>query len=187
MPEWDAIYSWLDSYCGSTYDLHEELQTLKNPNFVFLDTTTWKLLMAKMIDDLSDIYDIISDHLIEIPDYLPDGETMKKMFAEQIIGAMKDSLNDTKRQLHINPHSIAKYDVLIKEIETMYDLITLLSQNDKDTIINDRLFDKYNEENDNAFIEYFDIASNDLSTMHDIVSSVIEEFGSDDTDDTEYL
>jgi hypothetical protein len=140
-----------------------------------------------MIDDLSDIYDVISEHTIEIPDDLPDGETMKKMFAEKILGSMKDSLNDTKRQLHINPHSIAKYDVLIKEIETMYDLITLLSQNDKDTIINDRLFDKYNKDNDDAFIEYFDIESSDLSIMHDIVSSVIEEFGSDDADDTEYL
>jgi hypothetical protein len=181
----DEISVWIESYSGSTYDISDEIMTLKDPNYVFLNTTEWKLMMAKMIDDLSEIYDIISNHSDLIPDDLPDAETMKKMFASTIIGAMLNSLNDTKRQLHITTHSITKHDILVKEIETMYDLITMLSMNDKDTIINDKLFDKYNEENDDAFIEYFQIASNDLSAMHDIVSSVIEEFGSDDSDDTE--
>ena len=177
---WDAIGAWIESYSGTTYNIDEDVQTLSDPNYVFLHTMEWKLTLANMIDNLSEIYDVISSNSILIPDDLPDAETMKRMFAEKIIGAMYDSLNDAKRQLHIETHRIAKHEVLIKEIETMYDLINLLSMNSKDTIINDRLFDKYNAENDDAFITYFHIASNDLSIMHDIVSSVIDEFGSDD-------
>ena len=184
---WEEIYVWIESYSGCTYNIDDDVETLKDPNYVFLNTTEWKLTLTKLIDNLSDIYDIIADHSMDIPDELPDAEAMKKMFAEKIIGVMLDSLNDAKRQLHITPHSITKHDILVKEIETMYDLICMLSMNDKDTIINDRMFDRYNEENDDAFIEYFDIASNDLSAMHDIVSSVIDEFGSEDSDDTEDL
>lgn len=184
---WEAIYVWIESFSGSTYDVDDDINKLNDPNYVFLNTTEWKLTLAKMIDDLSDIYDIIADHSSEIPDDLPDAEAMKKMFAEKIIGAMVNALNDAKRQLHISTHSITKHDILVKEIETMYDLISMLALNDKDTIINDRMFDRYNEENDDAFIEYFNIASNDLSAMHDIVSSVIDEFGSEDSDDTEDL
>lgn len=180
---WDEICVWIESYSGSTFSFNDEIQTLSNPNYVFTNTMEWKLTLSKMIDNLSDIYDIISEHADEIPDDLPDAEKMKRMFAETIIGAMLNSLNSTKQQLHIEVHNIAKHDVLVKEIETMYDLISMLSMNDKDTIINDRLFDKYNEENDDAFTNYFDIVSSDLSNMHDIVSSVIEEFGSDDFDD----
>ena len=182
---WPEIYVWIESYSGSTFDIDEEIEMLSDPNFVFVDTMTWKLTLAKMVDDLSDIYDIISDHHDEIPDELPNAESMKKMFAEKILGTMLNSLNNTKEQLHIEVHDIGKHEVLVKEIEVMYDLITMLAMNDKDTIINNQMFNKYNEENDDAFIEYFGLVSEDLLNMHDVVSSVIEEFGSDDTDDTE--
>ena len=62
----------------------------------------------------------------------------------------------------------------------MYDLIKMLSTNTIESILDERLFDIYNEENDNALSDLFDISANDLTNMHYTVNSVIEEANLDE-------
>ena len=62
----------------------------------------------------------------------------------------------------------------------MYDLIKMLSTNTIESILDERMFDIYNEENDNALSDLFDISANDLTNMHYTVNSVIEEANLDE-------
>lgn len=175
MDRWQEIYIWIESYSGCTYDIDESIAKLKDPNIVFVNKLDWKLTMEKLIDDLSDIWDIIEEHEYLIPDELPDGELMKQMFRDKIIGTTVASLNDIKRQLHIQQSDIGDYRVIQYQIDLMYDLIDMLSSNDMDTIIQEKLFDRYEEQNEDALYNTFGITKEDLSNMHDTITSVIEE------------
>jgi hypothetical protein len=58
----------------------------------------------------------------------------------------------------------------------------MLSTNTLDDIIEKKKFDKYNEENDDAFTDLFGLTSSDMSNMFYTISSIKEAFGSDDED-----
>lgn len=180
---WQEIYIWIESYSGCTYDIDESIEKLNDPNIVFLNRLSWKLTIEQLIDDLSDIYDIIDEQQFMIPDNLPNAEEMKKLFREKILDTVTTSLNDIKRQLHIPQINIADHRLVLYHVDVMYDLIDMLSTNSMDTITTDNLFDKYNEENDDAFINLFGISKEDLPNMHDTVNSVIDDANASDDEE----
>ena len=102
------------------------------------------------------------------------------MFREKFVSAVADSLNDIKRQLHIEQKEISDHRLLSYHVDVMYDLIKMLSTNTIESILDERMFDIYNEENDNALSDLFDISANDLTNMHYTVNSVIEEANLDE-------
>jgi hypothetical protein len=73
--------------------------------------------------------------------------------------------------------------VLLLHVDKLTDLINLLSTNTLDDIIEKKKFDKYNEENDDAFTDLFGLTSSDMSNMFYTISSIKEAFGSDDDED----
>lgn len=172
---WQEMYLWLESYSGCTYDIDDDIRRISDPNFPFLNTYEWKLTMEVLVDNLIEIYEIIDNYGFMIPDDMPDAENMKKLFNQKILGAVLDSLNMVKRQLHIEEVELRDHNKLLKHVEVMADIITMLSSNNMDDIITNKLYDKYNEENDDALGE-LQISQNDLSNMQFTVNSVIEDF-----------
>lgn len=172
---WQEIYIWIESYSGCTYDIDESIERLRDPNIAFVNRLDWKLTIEKLIDDLVDIYDIIDEYGYLIPDELPDSDAMKQMYREKIIGNVMKSVNDVKRQLHIQQLEIGDHRLILYHVDVLYDLMDMLALNSMDTIINDQLFDKYENENDDAFENTLNITKSDLSNMHDTINSVIEE------------
>ena len=181
---WQEIYIWVESYAGCAYDIEESIQMLDDPNIVFRNRFEWKITVEELLDDLVDIYDIIDEYGYLIPDQLPDASDMKQMYREKILGAVMKSLNDIKRQLHIQQIDLGDHRLIMYHVDVMYDLIDMLASNTMDTIIEKHLFEKYNEENDDAFDNLFGITKNDLSNMHETINSVIDDL-SDDNDDDE--
>lgn len=177
---WQLMYVWLDSYSGCEYNIDDEINILKDPNIAFINPLSWKLTCESIIDALSDVFDVIDEHETLIPDDLPSANKMKQMFREKFVSAVADSLNDIKRQLHIEQKDISDHRLLSYHVDVMYDLIKMLSTNTIESILDERMFDIYNEENDNALSDLFDISANDLTNMHYTVNSVIEEANLDE-------
>ena len=179
---WEEIYVWIESYSGCSYDMTKDIDFITDMNTPFVETFEWRLTAEKMVDDLSSIYDIITEYHNLIPDTLPSESKMKKMFAEQVLGAILQAVNNVKKQLHIQQIDITDHNVLLLHVDKLTDLINLLSTNTLDDIIEKKKFDKYNEENDDAFTDLFGLTSSDMSNMFYTISSIKEAFGSDDED-----
>lgn len=182
---WDEIYAWIESYAGTSCDVDDGVNYIKDMNKPFTDTYEWRLINEQLIDDLSDIYDVLSENATMIPDKLPSAAKMKQMFGEKVLLGMLEGLNNVKRQLHIQQVDINDYNVLLKHIDVMADLINMLKENSIDTIIEKQMFDKYNEENEDDFINLFGLTSSDMSNMHYTVSSIIESLEDDEDIDEE--
>lgn len=179
---WQEIYTWIESYTGCTYDIDDSVEKITDQNFPFLYPFEWKLILEMFVDDLGEIYEVIDTYEENIPDTIPGADELKRMFSEKILGAILVSLNNVKRQLHIERVNITDHLELLKQVDIMYLLIQMLATNDMETIVSTKMFDRCNEECDNGFTDVFNIVSSDISTMHEVVTSIIDVFGMDEED-----
>lgn len=178
---WEEIYIWIESYAGCSYDVDKELEFIKDNDKPFTETIEWKLVNEQLIDQLSEIFDIINEYGSLIPDNLPDEDKMKQAFASKILLGMLEGINGVKRQLHIQQVDINDYNVLLKHVDVLFDLISMMKENNLDTIIEKGMFDKYNEENEDDFTDLLGLTSSDVSNIYYTIASVNE----DDEDEDE--
>lgn len=172
---WEKIYVWIESYAGCSYDVDEAISYINNNDNPFVNTVEWKLVNEQLVDQLEEIFDIITDNATLIPDDLPDSNDMKKMFAGKILMGMLSGLNNVKRQLHIQQIDINDYNVLLHHIDVMFDLICMMKENSLDEIIDKSMFDKYNEENEDMFTDLFGLTSSDVSNIYYTISAITEQ------------
>lgn len=183
MNVWEEIYIWIESYTGCSYNVDDEITYVNNADVPFTNTLEWRMVNEQLIDQLSEIYDIINDNLTMIPDDLPDADKMKRMFTEKILIGMLNGVNNVKRQLHIQQIDINDYNVLLFHIDVLRDLIMMVNENSLDDIIEKGMFDKYNEENEDAFTDILGLTSTDMSNIYYTITSIREESDGEDIDE----
>lgn len=178
---WAEIYAWIEQYSGVSYDLNEDINEIKG-DVAFIETFFWATKISMIIDNLDEALSVVDEHYYDLTDDLPDANTLKKMLTTDVLAKILEQVVEIKRQLGISAKKINTVTDLLQHVNTMRDLIEMLKENNMEDIVKQRLFDKYNEENDDAFTELLDLHKNDMTNMWDVVHSVVDNETDDDED-----
>lgn len=180
--DWEAVYSWLEQHSGVSYDLNDDINQIKG-DVAFTETFTWATKISLILDELDDALDVIDENYRELTDDLPGRDDFKKMLVADTIMKILNEVNGIKRQLGITPTKIKTVNELLQHVNAIRDLINMLKINPIEDIIKDKLFEKYEDENDDAFSELLDLHKNDMTNLWETVRSVVDYIEDDDESD----
>ena len=177
--DWEAVYSWLEQHSGVSYDLNDDINQIKG-DVAFTETFTWATKISLILDELDDALDVIDENHRELTEDLPGRDDFKRMLVADTIMKILNEVNGIKRQLGITPTKIKTVNELLQHVNALRDLINMLKINPIEDIIKDKLFEKYEDENDDAFSELLDLHKNDMTNLWETVRSVVDYIEDDD-------
>lgn len=182
--DWEAVYSWLEQHSGVSYDLNDDINQIKG-DVAFTETFTWATKISLILDELDDALDVIDENHRELTEDLPGRDDFKRMLVADTIMKILNEVNGIKRQLGITPTKIKTVNELLQHVNAIRDLINMLKINPIEDIIKDKLFEKYEDENDDAFSELLDLHKNDMTNLWETVRSVVD-YIEDDDDESDW-
>ena len=182
--DWEAVYSWLEQHSGVSYDLNDDINQIKG-DVAFTETFTWATKISLILDELDDALDVIDENHRELTEDLPGRDDFKRMLVTDTIMKILNEVNGIKRQLGITPTKIKTVNELLQHVNALRDLINMLKINPIEDIIKDKLFEKYEDENDDAFSELLDLHKNDMTNLWETVRSVVD-YIEDDDDESDW-
>lgn len=182
--DWEAVYSWLEQHSGVSYDLNDDINQIKG-DVAFTETFTWATKISLILDELDDALDVIDENHRELTEDLPGRDDFKRMLVTDTIMKILNEVNGIKRQLGITPTKIKTVNELLQHVNAIRDLINMLKINPIEDIIKDKLFEKYEDENDDAFSELLDLHKNDMTNLWETVRSVVD-YIEDDDDESDW-
>ena len=182
--DWEAVYSWLEQHSGVSYDLNDDINQIKG-DVAFTETFTWATKISLILDELDEALDVIDENHRELTEDLPGRDDFKRMLVTYTIMKILNEVNGIKRQLGITPTKIKTVNELLQHVNALRDLINMLKINPIEDIIKDKLFEKYEDENDDAFSELLDLHKNDMTNLWETVRSVVD-YIEDDDDESDW-
>ena len=182
--DWEAVYSWLEQHSGVSYDLNDDINQIKG-DVAFTETFTWATKISLILDELDDALDVIDENHRELTEDLPGRDDFKRMLVADTIMKILNEVNGIKRQLGNKPTKIKTVNELLQHVNALRDLINMLKINPIEDIIKDKLFEKYEDENDDAFSELLDLHKNDMTNLWETVRSVVD-YIEDDDDESDW-
>lgn len=182
--DWEAVYSWLEQHSGVSYDLNDDINQIKG-DVAFTETFTWATKISLILDELDEALDVIDENHRELTEDLPGRDDFKRMLVADTIMKILNEVNGIKRQLGITPTKIKTVNELLQHVNALRDLINMLKINPIEDIIKDKLFEKYEDENDDAFSELLDLHKNDMTNLWETVRSVVD-YIEDDDDESDW-
>lgn len=182
--DWEAVYSWLEQHSGVSYDLNDDINQIKG-DVAFTETFTWATKISLILDELDEALDVIDENHRELTEDLPGRDDFKRMLVTDTIMKILNEVNGIKRQLGITPTKIKTVNELLQHVNAIRDLINMLKINPIEDIIKDKLFEKYEDENDDAFSELLDLHKNDMTNLWETVRSVVD-YIEDDDDESDW-
>jgi hypothetical protein len=178
----DEIYVWLDSYAGVSFDFDESMQEIGG-NIPVIEPFTWHSTILIVFEHLDSACDTIDEYWQAIPDYLPSKNKMKRTLTEHTLELIVTNVRNTCNMLNIDIPEMKTMDVLKRVIETLYDLLDMLTFYTIDDI-QKSAFDDYEESNNEAFSNILDLQKEDMiqlsQTVHAIRESYYDSFDIDD-------
>ena len=182
--DWEAVYSWFEQHSGVSYDLNDDISQIKG-DVAFTETFTWATKISLILDELDEALDVIDENHRELTEDLPGRDDFKRMLVTDTIMKILNEVNGIKRQLGITPTKIKTVNELLQHVNALRDLINMLKINPIEDIIKDKLFEKYEDENDDAFSELLDLHKNDMTNLWETVRSVVD-YIEDDDDESDW-
>lgn len=173
-------YDWLESRSGSSFNFNELYHKLSMNN-IFIDPYDWLYSYNNMISLIGYAFEIIDQNSTELPFELPNSRTFKKAFANNVMNKMNNILSYIKQTLSIEVVDITSFESLTNHVNCLFDLVCICRENDIEYIYKNKLFDTNSEENQDVSIEsILQIQSADLTNIHSVISSIIEEYTFDE-------
>lgn len=181
----NEFYAWLEQHSGITYDMSDDVNSLYK-EMIFIDTFDWYISIENIISKLNEINDIIDTYGYDIPDEFMTPLNLKKMINSYMLKELTKIVNVVKEQLNFDIDEISSFEVLEHQVLGLSKLISFVKENDINSIIKNKLFDKYEDENDDMFNELFSLTEKDLSNIKfaidDIRTSYFESLNDDNND-----
>lgn len=169
---WTEFYIWIERYAGVSYDLQSEFSMLTK-YLIFVDPYEWKIRIDNIIQHTNDVIDTIDQFGDDIPDYLPDSKSMKRIFTENVVEQLLFVVNNVKRMINLEEVDITNYDILVNQVQTLSDLIKMCLD---DFPVKPTTYDTYEEENDDALQTYLGLLKSDLPNLGITVNEIRDEY-----------
>lgn len=178
---WYELYSWMEAITGKNFDYTEELSKMDD-DFVFVNPFLWSIKFDDVIDGLAEAVDVIVKHADELPATLPTAIELKASIVALITESLVSILDKIKLKLNIHVDSLSSFDDLLNHKTALCGLITLLNDNEIETIHQQNMLMDLNDECNNVITDIFNISIEDLYILQTNIQTIKQEY-SDNIDD----
>lgn len=171
----DEIYVWLESYAGVSYDFNEAITELSRTN-ACVDPFQWKISIETILDQLDQANDVIDEYKQSIPMELPAAKRMKRILTENMLTGVLGSVRGVFTQLNLDPPTITTVDKLRDVVQTMYELLTMLTSNDINDILKQNMYEDHEENDDDSFANVIGVMKQDVSALAMSVNAIRDSY-----------
>lgn len=161
---------WIEQYSGVSYNISDN-EALRDKYLPYVDPYEWKTNILMILDNLPDAIEVINTYANLIPDALPGKKEMKTLVVEDTTGRILRNIQGVLKELDLETPTIQSIDDLANVVNALGGLIELLSNTSTEDLLKNRVFEEYEEENDDILEEMFEIVKSDLSNMKFTVTS----------------
>lgn len=161
---------WIEQYSGVSYNISDN-EALSDKYLPYVDPYEWKTNILMILDNLPDAIEVINTYANLIPDALPGKKEMKTLVVEDTTGRILRNIQGVLKELDLETPTIQSIDDLANVVNALGGLIELLSNTSTEDLLKNRVFEEYEEENDDILEEMFEIVKSDLSNMKFTVTS----------------
>lgn len=180
--DWEVIYNWLEQKSGVSYDLNEDIESIKGDT-VFTDTFYWVMRIGLILSDLDDVIDVIDANANELTEDMPSREDLKKAIEYDCLQKLTDIIDSVKKQLGMSIIPIKDDEDVIENAQAIAEMISMCSSFSLEELQKREWFDEYNEQTDYVLTETLELHKNDLVDIHQTIETIREGFNTDEDDD----
>lgn len=171
----EEIYMWIEQYSGVSYNIADN-EDLNDKYLPYVDPYEWKTNILMILDNLPDAIEVINTYANLIPDALPGKKEMKTLVVEDTTGRILRNIQRVLKDLDLETPTIQSIDDLANVVNALGGLIDLLSNTSTEDLLKNKVFEEYEEENDDILEEMFELVKSDLSNMKFTVTAKHDEY-----------
>lgn len=180
----DELYVWLESYSGTSYDLVSTINSIE-ATLPFVSPFDWRTSIENVLDQMDEAVAVIEKYGKNLPDTLPTKQRAKRAFVMATLSSLMSNVSGVCRLLNIEIDDVNTIDQLRKVVLTISELLDMFINNDIDTIMNEELYDKHEDDNDDSFENLLGIDKRDLSQLSYNVTQIRSAYFMSLEDDSE--
>lgn len=176
----EYVYAWIESRTGVSYDFNQELASLAKGTLI---TSPMEFLSGyrQIINELTDCVDALNEYKDEIPEDLPDYKQLQELFAATVLDGVKSIIDSYMDKLSMRHVEINSMNELNETVEMLCALTNIFRYESPDEIIQNKTFEKLDDEYDNMFTDELNIVPSDMLNLATAIDALKEVY--DDTDD----
>lgn len=171
----EEIYMWIEQYSGVSYDM-SDIPELYDKYAPFVSPYDWKTAILMCLDRLPDAVDVINTYANYIPDRLPGKREMKSLVIQDATDKIVESVKRVTNALDLEFPKVQSLDDLANVVNVLSDLLDLLINTSLEVFTKNKVFEKYEEDNDDILEEIFEMSRSDISNMKFTVDAKREEY-----------
>lgn len=165
------IYTFLEEYTGTSYDFDSSVAEIQGET-AFVSPFEWRVAIENILNQLDDAIDAIDEHWRLIPPTMPNRSDSKRMLAQRTLSLLVKNIRNVCDQLNIDTPTMETLDQLKVVVQTLFELIEMLSSYELDQILKENMYETHEEENDDSFSNVLDVAKQDMTQLSFNVSAI---------------
>ena len=177
----DEMYIWLEEHGGTSFNIDDEIEGLSTGGLAFVDPYSWFLGISNVINLLDEAKQVVDENWRELYDELPSRTKFKKMLERNTVDKLYGVVKQAFKELNLMvPSESMTINTILNTASAMVDLVEMMTANDIEDILQNQLFEKYEESHDDAFSELLGIAKQDLSSISFAIDGIRESYMEDE-------
>ena len=182
--DWNLIYNWLEQHSGVSYNFDDDFREITG-DVAFDSPVFWSTTIGLIFDQLDEALDVIDEYGYSLPDDMPSKDQLKRIFADACITNILTNVNHIKSSLNIPIEKISSVEDLNNQVNALKDFILLAKINPVEEFVKEETFRNFEDANDDILEDKFSIHVNDLPSMWETISSIVETLKEDEIEDIE--
>ncbi len=167
----DELYSWLESYAGTSYDFSEAISEVDQQH-AFIDPFNWRVSLEMVLDQLDDACDIIDRYCQALPTYLPNKKKLKRILSQDTLSRITGNIRGVCGMMNLTLDEISTIDQLKDVIETLYEFLDMMTSHDINDIIKHDLYQLHEEENNDSYSNILSVFKEDLPQIAMTINAI---------------
>lgn len=182
--DWNLIYNWLEQHSGVSYNFDDDFASIAG-DVAFDSPVFWSTTIGLVLDKLDEALDIIDEYGYSMTDDMPSKDELKRIFANACISNILTSVNHIKSSLNIPIEKISTVEDMSNQVNALKDFILLAKLTPVEEFVKEETFRNFEDANDDILEDKFSIHVNDLPSMWETISSIVETLKEDEIEDIE--
>lgn len=179
--DWELIYDWLEQKSGVSYDLNEDIDSIKNK--AFTDTYYWQMRIAMILDDLDNAIEVVDDNWRELTPEMPSRDKLKEGLEEDCIRKLANEINSVKKMLGMSITPIKDAEDVLENALPLAEMISMCSTFSFEELQKRAWFEEFDEKNDGVLTEVLEMHKNDLTDIYQSIEGIREAYVEEDDDE----
>ena len=181
--DWELIYDWLEQKSGVSYDLNEDIDSIKGK--AFTETYYWQMRINMILDDLEAAIEVVDENWRELTPEMPSRDKLKEGLEKDCIRKLANEINTVKSMLGMSQTPIKDEEDVLENALPLAEMISICTSFSFEEIQKRKWFEEYDEESEGALTEVLELHKNDLADIYQTIEGIRESYAEDTDDEDE--